>query len=847
MKRFLTLIFILITLAHITHAQQIMGEVVDTNGYAIPYVSVMYKGNHVASVTDIEGKFTIDKHAGWMLTFSSVGLQSKTIKVDEHTPNYLKIVLKEEAKNLKEVVVRSRRGRYSRKNNPAVELMRCVIEANKRSHLENYPYYQYHKYQKLTLSINDIQPKDIEKGFYSKSPWLLDQIETSEYNNKLVLPVSVDETVTQHVYRKEPKAEKDIIKGQQSQGVNKILQTGEALNVVLKDIFTNVDIYDNYVRLLQHPFVSPIGRTAISFYRFYIEDTVYVDRDLCFHLQFIPNNQQDFGFRGELYVLADSTLHVKRCKLTIPQKSDVNFVDNLHVDQEYMRLSNGEWVLSRDDMWAELSLSNLLTKALVVKNTRYSDYAFDPLPKALFKGKAKVKHDADALMRSGDFWNRYRTVELTKGESSMNAFVHRMEQSKNFKWLIFCIKALAENFIETSNSQHPSKFDIGPVNTLVSSNFVDGLRFRVSGRTMAALNPHWFWEGYAAYGVKSKQPYYGCTVTYSLNKKHNSPFEFPQRNIVLESSYDVMSTADKFLRHNKDNAFMAFKVQKVEQMYFYNRQKLSFVYETDWGMCFQSAIKTEQNKVAGDLHFVHLNSQQEENSLRTTELQVGLRYSPGQTYVNTKQQRMLINLDSPEFSITHTIGLQDVWGGQYRLNYTEIGMFKRQWLGSWGYMDGRINAGAQWNKVPFPLLIMPPVNLSYFEHTNTFSMMRNMEFLNDRYLFWAVAWNMNGKLLNRIPLVKHLKWREYVAFKGMIGTLTDKNNPLLLQNKKDAMLFALPHGSYVMDKHVPYMELVAGVHNIFNFFGIDYVHRFNYNNHPDTNKNGIRFTFKMSF
>ena len=204
MKRFLTLIFILITLAHITHAQQIMGEVVDTNGYAIPYVSVMYKGNHVASVTDIEGKFTIDKYAGWMLTFSSVGLQSKTIKVDEHTPNYLKIVLKEEAKNLKEVVVRSRRGRYSRKNNPAVELMRCVIEANKRSHLENYPYYQYHKYQKLTLSINDIQPKDIEKGFYSKSPWLLDQIETSEYNNKLVLPVSVDETVTQHVYRKEP-------------------------------------------------------------------------------------------------------------------------------------------------------------------------------------------------------------------------------------------------------------------------------------------------------------------------------------------------------------------------------------------------------------------------------------------------------------------------------------------------------------------------------------------------------------------------------------------------------------------------------------------------------------------
>ena len=831
----------------LTANAQITGEIVDTDGYAIPFASAMYKGNHVATASDIEGKFSIPRHEGWVLTFSSVGFKSQTVKVDAHTPAYLKIVLKEDSKSLNEVVVKSKRGRYSRKNNPAVELMKRVIEAKKQSHLDNYPYYQYNRYQKLTLSLNDVKPEDIESGRFGKSQWVLDQIETSPYNNKLVLPVSVDETVTQHIYRKEPKSEKEIIKGQQSQGVNKLLQTGDALNVILKDVFQSVDIYDDYIRLLQYPFVSPIGRTAISFYRYYIEDTVYVDRDLCYHLQFIPNNQQDFGFRGELYVLADSSLHVKKCKLTMPKKSDVNFVENLHVDQEFTRLDNGEWVLTKDDMWAELSLTSFLSKALVVRNTRLHDYAFDELPNKLFKGRLKVRHEADAMVRDDSFWNHHRAVELTKGESSMDAFVHRMEQSKNFKWLIIGVKALVENYVETSSGQHPSKFDFGPINTLISSNFVDGLRFRLSGRTMAALNPHIFWNGYAAYGTKSKKAYYGTELTYSLNKKKNSPFEFPQRNLIFETAYDVMSPADKFLIHNKDNAFMAFKTQKVQQMYFYNRQKLSFVYETDWGFSVNSSLKTESNEVAGDLHFISLTDGEEMNQIRTTELKFGVRYCPGQTFINTKQKRVPINLDSPEFTLSHTVGLKNFLGGQYRLNFTELGMYKRQWLGSWGYVDGIVNVGAQWDRVPFPLLIMPPVNLSFFEHKETFSLMRNMEFLNDRYAFWSISWDLNGKILNRIPLIKRLKWREYVAFKGMFGTVTDKNNPSLSKNQGQDNLFVFPEGSYIMDKKVPYMELVAGVHNVLKVFSIDFVHRFNYNDHPGVNKNGVRFGFMMSF
>ena len=832
---------------------QITGEIYDEDGYPIPLASAIYRGHHVAEASDMDGKFTIARHNGWELTFSSVGFMPQTITVGPNTPSHLKIVLKEDSRSLKEVVVKQKRERYSRKNNPAVELMKRVIAAKQRTNLENHEYYQYNKYQKITLSLNDIKPEDLETGKYKNKSYVKDQVETSSYNNKLILPVSIDETVTQHIYRKSPKEEKDIIKGQRSEGVNNVLQTGDILNTLLKEVFTDIDIYDDHVRLMQYQFVSPIGETAISFYRYYIQDTVYVDRELCYHLEFIPNNQQDFGFRGELFVLADSTLHVKKCSFTLPKRTDVNFVQDMKITQEYTKLNNNEWVLTTDDLVAELKMFG--ADILVTKTTRLNEYAFDDLPNKLFKGRAKTKHEADAMIRDDAFWNQYRVVGLTKGESSMNAFIHRIEQSKNFKRNIFGLRALVENYVETGSMRTKSKFDFGPVNTLISSNFVDKYRLRVSGRTTANLNKHLFWNGYYAYGTKSHKNYYGSEITYSLNAKKNVPFEFPQRNIIFETGYDVMSPADKFLIHNKDNIFMSVRTQKVEQMYFYNRQKLSFVYETDWGFSFNASFKLESNAPTGDLVFMKMpgatiNPSADGNEyvtkIRTTEAKVGLRYCPGQTYVNTKQQRWPVNLDSPEFTLSHTMGFKNVLGGQYKLNYTEFGIYKRFWMGSWGYIDTHLNGGAQWDKVPFPMLIMPPVNITYFEHEATMSMMKNMEFLSDRYLFGSVAWDLSGKLLNRIPLVKRLKWREYFAVKGMWSTVTSKNDPTLQSNQSDRILFQFPEGVGVMNKKVPYWEVVVGVHNIFKFFGVDYVRRMNYHG-PGIHKNGVRFGFMMSF
>lgn len=848
------LILLLLILAQAAGAQTITGVVVEeSTGDTIPFPSVQYKKEKIATSGNAYGRFSIKRLNGEKLTFSAVGYQELTILIGPNTPSEMKITLKTDTKQLKGVTVKTKRSKYSRKNNPAVELMKRVIAAKKRTDLANHDYYQFNKYQKITFAINDIKPTELENEKLKKKKWLINQIETCPYNNKLILPLSVDETVTRNIYRKDPNTEKSIIMGQSSSGVNDLIETGDILNNVLKDVFTDVDLYDDQIRLLQYPFTSPIGKDAISFYRFYIVDTVYVDRDKCFHLQFLPNNQQDFGFRGEIWILADSTLHVKRCNLTLPKKSDVNFVDNLQIIQEYTRLPEGDWALTTDDMFVEMSIAKFLTKAIVIRTTRMSDYAFDELPDKLFKGKTKVLHESNAMMRDEAFWDKYRSVELTKSESSMDAFINNLSQQKAFKYIIFGVRAFIENFVETGSQNHPSKVDIGPINTMISSNFIDGVRTRISAQTTANLNPHWFLSGYYARGWDSRKNYYKGELTYSFNKKEYLPREFPKRTLTFTSTYDVCSPSDKFMHTDKDNVFTALKWTKVEKMMFYNRQQLSFEREEEWGFRTTISLKTEENEACGDLFFKPLSMVGMEDAMtgqgkfRTTEARIELRYAPGETFINTKQRRLPVNLDAPVFTLSHTTGIKGFLGGDYDYNFTEASIYKRLWLNSWGKIDILAKGGIQWNKVPLPLLIMPAANLSYIISDETFNLINNMEFLNDRYASLDISWDLNGKIFNRIPLLKKLKWREWLGIKCLWGTLTDKNNPTLAANAGDGMLMEFPEGSYIMDSKRPYIELIAGIHNIFKIIHIQYVHRLNYNHLPTATKNGVRLMMRLTF
>ena len=848
------LLFLLLGCCISVSAQNIQGVVTDSlTNEPIPYLSVFYEGKGVGSITDNDGNYKVETRKGWnKLTFSAVGYVTKVVNIIPGVTKNLNVRMRPDDIMLDEVVVKPKREKYSRKNNPAVELMKKVIAHKKNNKLSENDYYQYNKYQKITMSLNDVTPEMLEKGMYKKMPFLKDQIELCEETNKFILPISGDETASQKIYRKHPKSEKTIIKGMSSTGVNELFATGDMLSTVLKDVFTDVNIYDNDIRLLQYPFISPISSSdAISFYKFYIMDTTFVDKDKCFHLTFVPNNSQDFGFTGHLYVLADSSYTVKKCTMNLPKKSGVNFVDNMDIIQEFEQLPNGEWVLKTDDMIVEMTLMKIMQGFQIRRTTRYSDYAFDELPQQLFKRKGAEIKEADAMMRGDDFWNQYRPVPLTQTESSMDMLVKRLEQMPGFKYVIFVLKAFIENFVETGTKEHPSKVDIGPVNTMISNNYIDGLRLRMSAQTTANLNPHLFFKGYYAYGFKDHRSKYMGEVEYSFNKKEYLPREFPKNSITFSYQYDVMSPTDKFLKTDKDNVFVSFKTSTVDQMSYVRNIALKYENETQFGLKTTVEVKHSTDEPTGGLAYITNDDQKTlVPEIQTMEASLAFRYAPGETFVNTKQRRIPVSFDAPVFTLSHTAGFKGVLGGEYNYNLTEIGLYKRFWFSSWGKIDMFVKGGAQWNKVPFPLLIMPAANLSYILQRETFNLINNMEFLNDRYASLDVSWDLNGKIFNRIPLLKKLKWREAIGFKMLYGHLTDKNNPMKHPGDSELFLFPTRDGrptSFVMDPKTPYMECSVGIHNIFKILHIDYVRRLNYLDHPDANKWGVRFMVMMTF
>lgn len=842
-------------------AQNITGVVTDDEtGEKLPFVNVYYEHGS-RTQTDMEGRFVIARRPA-TLRVSMIGYETKSIRLGKESE--LQVRLKPTSNAFAEAVVKAKRQKYSRKNNPAVELMKKVIEAKKSNNLRQHDFYSINKYSKMVFALNEVSDRTFEDGRMKKFAFLKDYIETSPETGKRILPVSVEETTSREIYRLHPRAEKTIITGQRQNGINDLISTGEILNTMLKDCFTDVNIYEDEIRLLQYPFKSPIsGSSAISFYRYFIEDTLNIDKDRVIHVTFTPNNPQDFGFSGDLYIMADGSYRVRRADIGIPVRSDVNFVERMTIYQDFATLPSGEQVLTDDDMIVQLKLASFIQKLQVRRTNRYRDFSFEPIPDKTFQFRGNTKTEANAMVRDQAYWSEVRPDSLSKSESDMEGFVKRLSNVKGFKIALFAVKAFVENFVETTlDPKKPSKIDIGPVNTIISQSKIEGLRLRASAQTTAALNPHWFGKGYIAYGFRDHRWKGMGEVTYSFNKKAFLPREFPVNNLTLHYDNDVIAASDQFIPTDKDNVFTSFKWTESNHMIYNEKWQLLWDREWENGLRFLTQLRMQRMRPAGDLFYQPLNGGGPTLSLtdhlrqiRTADLTVGLTYQPGATFINTKQRRIAVNNDSPIYGLTHTAGLKGVLGSQYTYNLTEASIYKRFWLGSWGKMDVQVKAGAQWNKVPFPLLIVPAANLSYIMEDFTFNLIDNMEFLNDRYATLMYSWDLNGKIFNRIPLLKKLKWREYIGVNALWGSLSDKNNPFVNPTDADLLYFPGSFGadgnfayqSTVMDTKKPYVEVMAGIHNIFKIFHIEYVRRLTYLDKASTKKWGIRFMFRMTF
>ena len=811
----------------------VKGIVTDSvTGEALPSVTIVFKGTNIGTTTDIDGHFSLSTRTpGKVLEVVYMGYDTQHLKVVPGRTNHFKIRMRESEIALHEVTVKPKREKYRRKENPAVAFVKQVIARRDSNDPRNHDYFCYDQYEKIVIAKNDYKPKPKKDGKTGKFDFLSDFVDTLEVGTT-ILPIS----------------EKTVVKGDKSSGVDEVFSR-DGVQQFLNEVFREVDIYQNNIPLFLQRFVSPLSSIGPTFYKYYLLDTLDVGGDRCADLAFVPFASESFGFTGHLYVTLDSTYFVRKAILNVAQDINLNFISRMTIVQNFEREPDGTRVITKDDISVDFKLSEK-SKGFYARRlnvyTRQSFEAPEDGQEQIFKESAPVITQKEAYSRTEDFWAEVRPQEAVKrNPNSMEKLMAKLRSVPLFAVTEKVVSVLVSGYVPTSKVPDKNKFEFGPMNSTINGNAIEGARFRVGGATTPQLSKNWFVEGYAAYGTKDNKMKYDALVEYSFNDRKTYRKEFPMHSIRFEYMYDINKLGQQYMYTSKDNVLLAIKRKKDTRATYLRNAELTYSREHYNSISYNAVIRNFREYATDYAQFDRMDADGTVTPVGKydmTELELKFRYGKNEKFYQTHDERIPITYDALVFNLEHTMSKQGFLGSSYDYQRTELGVQKRLWFSAFGFVDVIGKAGKVWNKVPYPLLILPNANLTYTIQPEAYTNMNAIEFINDEYISWDVTYYMNGLILNRLPLIKKLKWREVLCFRGLWGHLTNKNNPM----KEGNGLYVFPAGSGVMGR-APYMEASVGIENIFKFMRLDYVWRLNYRDNPGIQKRGVRCTMSVSF
>lgn len=801
----------------------------------IAYASISLMGTSEGTIANDKGGFNINTRASFTrLRISAMGYKTKEVEIKPGQGSVILVDLVSSGVELDEVVVRKGKEKYSKKDNPAVEMIRKLRARRDDNDPKRFPHYGYTQYERMMLglgNLDDIISKPEEQA------WISEYADTSMLTGKRVLPISIKETVARDYYG--ATGHKRIILGSKHAGIDERIDQ-DNVKKILDDFMGEIDIFQNDVTLLTNRFVSPLSRIAVDFYKFYLNDTVDVDGERCAVLSFVPFTPQTFGFLGRLYVsLEDSTMFVKRVSMGVPYDINLNYVERMSVVQDFDRAPNGSRLKVRDNIEVSFKLMPGVPEAFARRETTYRDHNFERPETGAFNFKGSQSIGSGAEFMPDEFWQEYRPEDVRSTTASIKGLMQRLRGSKLFYWAEQFVVVMVNGYIPTAKV---SKVDIGPLNTLISGNSMEGLRLRLGAMTNVNLSRRWFARAYMAYGFRDKRLKYMGSLEYSFVPKKSLDQEFPIHSLRLTHRYDVDKLAQHYLYTNQDNVFLTLRRHKDVRMQYLRTTRLEYRHE--WYNHFSIALGIEHNihESTRYVPFVYADG-----DVRQRYTQAGftaqLRFAPGETFYQARSYRVPINMDAPIMTLTQTYMPKGFMGSLHEINKTELGIQKRFWFSAFGYADVIVKGEKVWSKVAYPDLLMPNVNLSYTIQPESYSLMKPMEFINDQALSWDLTYWGNGVLMNRLPLIKRLRLREVLTLRGIWGSLSDKNNPA---QSSDVFLFPADALCQPMgDK--PYMEAGVGIDNILTILRVDYVWRLTYRDHAGTDRRGVRIQLHFNF
>lgn len=818
----LTLVLLFASVSFMSAQTKVSGMVVDNTDMPIPYANVVFKGSKIGVVSNEDGRFYIEAPDNYdTLLVSFVGFPTKEVKLTKSVSYDFKIVLSE-GKSLKEVVVYA--GKTSKKNNPALDILRKIWERRRKNGLKMFKQYQYDKYEKVEFDMNTIDSAMMKSKIFKGMEFVFKNVDTSRVTGKTYLPIFINESISEVYGDNQIKKTKEILKANKNSG----LGNGDGVNTFIKDLYNDFDIYDNYLNFFDKSFTSPLSRTGIDVYNYVLADTAVIDNKLCYNIVFYPRRKNELTFKGDFWV-NDTTFAIKKINMAVTKSANINWVKDIYIEQEFEVLNDSVFLPTRDYMMSDFALRKKEeSKGIYGKRTTmYQNFKFnEKKPEKFYKEEINFI-DNSVYNKDDNYWSENRFEKLNKDEQGIYKMLDTLKTVKKFQRMYNLVSILGSGYVEFKN------FDYGPIFSTFGYNEVEGVRVRVGGRTYFGPNDTWRLQGYTAYGFEDNKFKYGFSGKWMVDKKNRIILSGGNRrdveqigasltttNDVLGRSYassGVFTTGANGKLTNINLTTIAAEIEPAKNF----TMQLGFSYRT-----LESASDTFSLDYFNDNTFTTTNSE-----VKQSEINLQFEYTPKRKTIGYGVERREVDSPYSRFFISYSQGLKGFIDSDF--DYQKIQLYYKQpiIIGAIGRSNFTVELGKTFGQVPLGLLSVVPGNQTYFIIDNTFNNLNFYEFVADQYA--TVNWqhNFQGKIFARIPGLRKLNLREIVGIKGVYGTVSDENKAI----NASGLIYQSPEK--------PYWEYSAGIGNIFKVFRLDFAWRGNYRDVPE----GNNFTVKGSF
>jgi hypothetical protein len=793
---------------------KVYGKVIDAETQSpLPFVNI-FLDQTKSVLSDLNGNYSISSN----LNVDSIkavymGYDRYSKEINKNTSQRIDIILTPSKINLATVVI------SASAEDPAVLLFKRIVKNKTHNNREKFTAYEYEAYTKLEVDVTKIPQGLMRAKFLKPVQFAFANMDT--VNGESYLPALLSETLSDFYYRKNPKAQKEVIKANKISGTQ-----NKSIAQFTGELYQYTNIYDNYISVFYKPFVSPISDNGLRFYKYSILDTALVNNNWCYRLQFVPKRKQELTFSGDLWV-EQATYAVTQINMDIADDANINYVKSLNIYEEFKQLDTN-WVLSKDRITINFELSDKTMGCIGRKTSTYRNFVLNKPRDDQFYGNSNNLIILDsATYVTDEYWQKVRHEELTEREKIIYTMIDTLQKVP----LVKRSKDIASLLVSGYKILGP--VEIGPVYTFYSFNAIEGNRLRFGGRSSNGFSTRLALDAYVAYGFQDEKFKYGGGLFYFFSKN-------PRQFVDIDYKYDVEQLGQSSNAFTEDNIFTSFfRRNPLSKLTLVEQYKLALEREWIAGVTTRLSFVHRSMFPIGEIKFDYYRPDGIISSLDhiiTSEINFQTRIAYGERFIEGEFERTSLGTRSPIFKINYSYGIKNFWQSEYEFHKASVDV--EQWFNfaSIGWTKYLISIGKIWGTLPFPLLELHRGNETYAYDLYAFNLMNYYEFISDEYMSLNLTHHFDGYFFNKVPLFRKLKWREVVSGKTVWGRTSEDN--------LNASIFPSTLNTF---EDLPYVEAGIGVENIFKIIRVEALKRFTYLDHPNIATWGIRVMLSFTF